>query len=95
MIGFLRRRPEMDGGATGLREADDLSSALAAATTPEERAEAWARYLDQHGDDFDEDAREAAELLRDGDLHGLAEHASRYAPERASAAAAAVRADIV
>lgn len=50
-------------------------------------AEAWGDYLDRHRDEIAENFERAAELIRAGDTHGLAEHVGRNRRARAEAAA--------
>ena len=57
----------------------------------EERVDAWRGYLERHGGDFDEDSRQASQLILDDDMEGLAAHASRFSSERAAAAVARLK----
>jgi hypothetical protein len=50
-------------------------------------AQAWGDYLDRHRDEIAENFERAAELIRAGDTHGLAEHVGRNRRARAEAAA--------
>ncbi len=50
-------------------------------------AQAWREYLDRHRDQFRADLAEASRLVRNGCGRQLAEHASRFAEQRAEALA--------
>jgi prephenate dehydrogenase len=54
-------------------------------------AEAWQEYIEKHREEFASDLEEAARLMRDGTAEQLAAFTSRFAPDRASAAAKRAR----
>lgn len=71
-------------------ESERHSDALAEAETLVERRAAFVNYIES--DEFGEDCRKAADLVKSNDRDGLVEHASQDAPKRAAARVAAIRA---
>jgi hypothetical protein len=67
---------------TGSRE---LTYALEAARSPEERAELWHAYLDEQGAAFEAETAEAAEIISTGSHAEVIEFANRYVGDQAAA----------
>jgi hypothetical protein len=65
-----------------------LADALEAARSPEERAEVWHAYVDEHGLLVEAETAEAAEIISTGSHADVIEFANRYVPEQAVAEAA-------
>jgi hypothetical protein len=85
-LSFSRGAKEASPVDQGRNHAD----ALAEAETLSERRAAFVDYVES--DEFDQDCRTAADLLKRSDREGLVKHTGQDAPKRAAARVAAIRA---